>query len=131
MADLSITARSVRPLPQAIIRDFIAGGSGNVGDAVYIDTTGKVQQGNAGAAGTAIARGIVVGAGGAGVLTFAAGDTVSVVLLGGVVGFSGAAKGVTVFLSNTAGKIADAAGTVSKKMGLTIDDTIVYVQPEP
>ncbi|MCG3177540.1 MAG: hypothetical protein MOGMAGMI_02514 [Candidatus Omnitrophica bacterium] len=128
MADLTITAKSVRPLPNALVRDFIAGGTVNVGDLVYVDSNGKVQQANASAAGTAVAIGIAVAVGSLGATAAASGDVVSVVLVGAVNGFSSLTPGVKVYVSNTAGKCADAAGTVSKQIGLTIaTDTILLL----
>ncbi len=128
MADLTITARSVRALPNAVVRDFIAGGAGNVGDAVYVDSTGKVQQASAAAAGTAIAIGVVVSVGSLGAAAFASGDAVNVQILGAVNGFSGLTPGTRVYLSNTAGKLADLAGTVSKQMGVAIAaDTVLLL----
>jgi len=127
MAAITVTARSVKPMPGTIRRDFVAGGSGNVGDAVYIDSNGKVQQANASAAGTAIAIGIVVSAGSLGALTFASGDAVSVVLLGVVGGFSSLTPGSLVYLSDTAGGFDTAAGTVSKKVGVAVSaDKVLF-----
>jgi hypothetical protein len=128
MADLTVTAKSVRPLHGAVIRDFTAGSTLNVGDLVYVDSNGKVQQASASAAGTAVAIGMVIAAGSLGATSAASGDVVSVELLGAVNGFSGLTPGTKVYVSNTAGKCADSAGTVSKQIGLTIaTDTILLL----
>lgn len=128
MADLTVTAKSVRPLPSSIVREFTAGGSGNVGDIVYVDANGKVQQTDADAAGTLVAIGVVVAVGSYGATAFVSGDPVSVVIFGAVCGFSGLTPGSKVYVSNTAGKLADAAGTNTRVMGLAIGaDTILVM----
>lgn len=121
MADVVVTARSVKPMPGTVRRDFVAGGAGNVGDVVYVMNDGRVAPSNAGAAGTVAGTiGIVVSAGSMGATAFVAGDALSVVLVGAVGGFSSLVPGTILFASNNAGKIADAAGTVSKKVGIAI-----------
>lgn len=120
MADITVTAASVRPMPGTVRRDFVAGGSGSVGDLVYVKSDGTAAQASAAAAGTAVAVGVVVSAGSMGSTTFAAGDALSVVLVGAVGGFSSMTPGTVLYLSNTAGKFADVAGTVSKKVGVAI-----------
>lgn len=121
MADVAVTARAVKPMPGTVRRDFVAGAAGNVGDVVYVMNDGKVAPANAAAAGTVAGTvGIVVSAGSMGAIAFAIGDAVSVVLVGAVGGFSSLVPGTILFASNTVGKIADAAGTVSKKVGIAI-----------
>lgn len=129
MADINVTARLVKPLPGASIRPFLAGGSGNVGDLVYVDSNGEAQQADASAAGTALGVGIVVAAGGEGALTFASGDALSVVVAGPVTGFSGMTPGGVLYASDTAGKLADAAGTVSHKEALALSATDLLIVP--
>lgn len=129
MADISVTARSVRPLPGALVRTFTAGASGNVGDAVYVDSNGRVQPASASAAGTALALGVVVSAGTSGAVAFASGDAVSVVIVGAVNGFAGMTPGAKCYLSNTAGKLADAAGTVTRVVGVALDASTVMLLP--
>jgi hypothetical protein len=128
MADIVVTARRVSPLPGAHIEPMIAGGAGNVGNAVYVDNVGRVQVADASGAGTAQAIGVVVSAGSQGATAFVDGDAVSVIVHGRVNGFTGMTPGARVYLSDTAGSLADAAGTVSKIMGVSIAaDTVLLL----
>lgn len=136
MADITLTARSVRPLPGAIVRDFIAGGSGNVGDGMYVDSTGKVQQAKADAAATAKAIGIVVSVGSIGATAFVSGDAVSVLVFGGANGFSGLTVPGKIYVSAvTAGKLADASpattlvNSVPWLMGIAIASDTIFFEP--
>ena len=106
MADISIeTGRSVNPLyvEKAEIYDFVQAETLAVGDVVYLNTAGKVGKADADAAGKLQARGIVV---------HKIGNTVSIMKKGWLAGFdlSGVAYDGILYLSNTAGKMADAGG---------------------
>lgn len=127
MADITVTAKNVSPLPDALRRDGIAAGSGNVGDSVYMTASGLVQS-DGSASGTAVSKGIVVAAGSSGSLTFASGDTLTVVTRGPVAGFSGATQGGTAYVSDNAGKVADAAGTNSATVGYFWSATVLMVE---
>jgi hypothetical protein len=109
MADATVTALDVR-LISGPVRRFNAGGTGNVGDAVYVASDGDVEQADADAAASAQATGIVISAGQEGATSFAAGDRLDVALPGAIVtGFSGLTPGTLLYVSTTAGKLADAA----------------------
>lgn len=90
-----------------------AGYTPAVGDVVYFDSTGKVVASNAGAAGTAKCAGII---------TSIQGRGVSIMKRGHIGGFdvSGMAYAAKVYLSNTAGKLDTAAGTVSVVAGVVV-----------
>lgn len=109
MANYTVTALDVSPLPGAIWRDYDAGGSGNVGDLVYLDASGNVQVTDANAAATAQALGIVVAAGSIGATSFVSGDRVTVCEYGPVGGFSSMTPAGLGYVSETAAKIADTA----------------------
>lgn len=110
MADISKTAANVRPLNGAIIRRGEAGGSGSIGDLVYLDGTNGWKQADAnGSQAAAMGRGIAVGQGAEGATTFADGDKIDIVIFGPVEGFTGMTPGGTVYSSATAGAVADAA----------------------
>lgn len=132
MADASLTAAEIRPLQGAVIRQFTAGGTVNVGDVVYIASDGDVEQADANLAASAEGAGIVV-AGPNSATAIAAGDPVSVVMMGPVGGFSGLADGSPYFVSATAGKLADAApsgaGSWTHGMGRAESDTVFFVLP--
>lgn len=134
MADISVTAKTVRPLPGALIETFTAGGAGSVGDAVYEDSNGKVQKAQANTVATAKAIGIVVSAGALGATSFAPGDAVSVARKGRVIGFIGMTPGAKVYVSAaTAGKLADAVPTAVDSqvwvVGEALNASTVEVDP--
>ena len=131
MADITVTAADVRPLPGARTRDFDAGGSGNVGDYVYIASDGDVEQTDASAAGTTYGVGVVVAIGGSssGRTAFVAGDRVTVVYDGPVTGFSGMTPHDVLYTSNTAATLGDAAGDNSHKAGRALSATVLLLIP--
>jgi hypothetical protein len=129
MAVLSITAANVRPLVGAVCRTYTLGGTVDVGDAVYLDSSGNVQRTAAGVAGTAVLLGIVVSIGTEGATSGASGDPASVCIWGPVTGFASVTAGSVPFLSDTAGKLDTAAGTVSVKVGVAESAATVLIRP--
>lgn len=125
--EVTITAAKAKPLPGALVRDFVAGGTVAVGDLVYVDGNGQVQKSNGGAAGTANAVGFVVSAGTFGAVSAASGETVSVVYAGPVTGFSGMTPGARHYVSDTAGRLSTAVGTVTKVMGVALTAEILLI----
>ena len=106
-----------------------AGGAGNVGDLVVIDANGNVVQGNGAVAGTAKTLGIVIAAAAQAKTDFVSGDMVDVVTYGLVTGFSGMTPGAILYQSNTAGKVDDAAGTVTQIVGRAASATEIFINP--
>ncbi len=129
MADIAVDKEEVGDLPHALVRDKTAGATGSRGDWVYIAADGDIELADGSAAGTARAFGIVVAIGG-GKDDFVVGDVVTIVYLGPVKGYSGMTAGDVLFASDTAGKAADAAGTVAQKLGQAFDAEIIMVNPE-
>jgi hypothetical protein len=117
MADIASTAAQVEPVVvgDAEIRTAIAAVAITKGQAVYINSAGKAALSNAGAAGTAKFRGMALE-------TVGAGQAVSIMRKGEVAGFdlSGMAYDDPVYLSNTAGALGTAAGTVSVVIGRVV-----------
>jgi hypothetical protein len=108
MADVTVTAGDVR-LISGPVRRFKAGGTGSLGDFVYVADDGDVEQTDADAAASAQSTGVVISAGQEGATTFAAGDPLDVALPGAIVtGFSGLTPGAPVYASVTPGAGADA-----------------------
>lgn len=134
MANYTVTALDVSPLPGAIWRDYDAGGSGNVGDLVYLDSNGAVQVTDASAAATAQALGIVVAAGSIGATSFVSGDRVTVCEYGPVGGFSSMTPAGLGYVSETAAKIADTAPSTGASVvcvvGYCESATTFFVQIE-
>jgi len=115
MADLTLTAAQVaviNPHDSEII-DYIAGAAVTAGQALYVDANGRVQPCSAsGSSPVNRFRGIALNPAGAG-------QAVSVLKQGPVGGFnlSGLAYDAAVYASNSAGALADAAGTTSLVAG--------------
>jgi hypothetical protein len=109
MADITVTAKLVRPLPGALSIRVQAGSALNVGDAVYMASDGKVDPTDADAAVSAPVLGIVISAPN-GALAAVLDDWVDVVFVGRVTGFSGMTPGIAVYNSITAGRVADTRG---------------------
>lgn len=128
MADIVKTPSLIRPLIGAVIERYTAGGSGSLGDLVYEDANGNVQVTDADAAGTTYGFGIVISAPN-GATTFVSGDALDVCVFGRVTGFSGMTPHDVLYASNTAGAIADAAGTTSHKVGRARSATVLFVNP--
>ena|SRR3569832_254983 len=134
MADLTVTAANVRPLDGAITRRVVLAGALTVGDIYYISNhdNGRpvvTKADGDGTAAVANARGILVSLGN-GKTTGAAGDVGVGVVLGPVAGFSSLTDGARGYVSDTAGKIADAAGTRGRVVGYAESDTVFFVFPE-
>jgi hypothetical protein len=132
MADVTVTAADVRPLPGAVVRRYDAGGTVTPGQAVYLASDGDVEAADADAAASARVIGIAV-AGPDGKTSFSAGDRVDVVTQGPVCGFSSLTPGGIMYTSVTAGSIADAAATAAGDyiwvIGYAEAASTVYVDP--
>lgn len=117
MADLTVTAAQVGMLdPQKCETwNFRAGATITAGQAIYQNSSGRGDLADASVAGTAGFRGIALNGGGAG-------QAITVLKKGAVYGFgvSGLAYDLEIFLSDTAGALADAAGTVSTHAGRVV-----------
>jgi hypothetical protein len=113
MSDITVTAAKVgATFPQsALIRDYVATETITAGQAVYLLTTGKIGVADANAAGKQKAFGLALNGGGAG-------QAISVIHRGEVEGFTLAGNaGALVYLSDTVGALADAAGTLAVEVG--------------
>lgn len=116
MADLSLTAADVRPLREhgAVVLAAQAGEALTVGDLVYQASDGDWNQADANAGQPQTrAQGIVVESYD-GETSIASGAQCSVLVFGPVTGFSSVTPGALYWVSDTAGKIADAAGTYDR-----------------
>lgn len=117
MADITVTADAVAVIYPAFaeIYDFIAAASITKGQALYLDSNGKVNLADANGSGTLQFRGIALNAAGAG-------QAVSVLKKGYVAGYtvSGMAYDAIAYISNTAGALADAAGATTIHAGRVV-----------
>jgi hypothetical protein len=114
MSDITVTAAQVSMVKphEAVIKDYIAGVAITKGQAVYVTTAGKLGVADANDAGKEQCRGIALNSAGAG-------QAVSVLQSGEVAGFAitGLNVDALVYLSDTAGALADAAGTKTVPVG--------------
>jgi hypothetical protein len=118
MADLVVTALNVAEIFPRTFAEIYPGTAGEAltaGDVVYEDANGRLIKASAAAAGVAAQpRGVALE-------TVANGQAVSILKRGHVAGFTiSQAYATRLFLSNTAGKIGDAAGTVSAPLGRVV-----------
>jgi hypothetical protein len=114
MADLAYTAAKVRnasPVGQSEVWDIIAGVAIEAGQGVYINSSGLGALADASAAGTAVCIGVALN-------DAQIGQVVAVLHKGFVEGFTlSQAYQTLIFVSDTAGDFADAAGTVTAPVG--------------
>ncbi len=116
MADIVVTAAKVGAVnpDEAEITSRIATATITRGQALYTLTTGKVGVADANVSGKEQFRGIALNGGGAG-------QAIDVLSRGEVEGFTLAGNADTlVYLSNTAGALADAAGTMTVVAGRVV-----------
>lgn len=113
MAAITSTgAKVARAFPQNDeVYNFMCGATITAGQAVYLNSSGNLVLSNAGASGTAKLVGIALEDG-------VSGQAISVLARGFITGFTlSGAYGSKAYLSDTAGALADAAGTVSVVVG--------------
>jgi len=117
MADIALTAAQIAPVypHDAEIYPGIAASAITAGQPLYQTTTGTYAPADANAAGLQQAIGVALNAA-------AAGEPVSVLFRGHVAGFTVAAVncGTVIYLSDTVGAFADAAGTLGVPCGRVI-----------
>lgn len=130
MADLSFTAADIRAMRNhgAVVLPFTAGGTITVGHVVYIASDGDVERADANAAGQQQVIGVAVESKD-GETTISAGEPCSVCVFGPVEGFSGMTPNTTGWLSDTVGRIADAAATFDRIVGYAQSATCFFVNP--
>lgn len=117
MADISLTAAQVAAIDplNAEIYNFVAAETITQGQIVYLTTTGTAGVADANAAGKQQARGVALNGGGAG-------QAISVLKRGRCAGFtvSGVNASAPLYLSDTAGALADANGTLTVVCGIVV-----------
>ncbi len=137
MADITVVAADVRPLTGAIIRRAKAGEALTFGCCVYVSSYSgdrpivSKTDGN-GALGLTRAYGIVVApqADTDGATSVASGDWCDVVVHGPVTGYTDLTPGTHIWISDTAGALANAvSGTHSCIVGVAESLTVLYVRP--
>lgn len=119
MADLSLLSGNKQGRPQPtndVTLAVRAGASVTALQAVHSDTDGDMILSDASVAGTAIFDGLVLNN------SAADGDPITIINRGAVYGFdlSSQTYGDVIYLSDTSGALADAAGTVSVAVGKVV-----------
>ncbi|MEM4406020.1 MAG: hypothetical protein QXS68_03150 [Candidatus Methanomethylicaceae archaeon] len=122
MADVVVTAKSVRPLLPSQTIIGIAGEAMNHGQVVVPNASNRWVLADASAAATTVGLIGIVVAGGDEDGAVGSGDTITVLVFGRVCGFTGLNPTKLYYLSNTSGAISDTAGTVTRALG--------YADPE-
>lgn len=133
MATVSYTAKNIVMLEGAVGRDFEAGGTVDVGAAVYVNSSGQIIEARANAAATSMAIGILV-ASFDGDTSIASGERGTVCVFGPVSGYTSVIEGSRHFVSSSAaGEIVDTApsgaGTWSHAIGYGEKDGVLFVLP--
>lgn len=133
MADITVTAAKIGVVypEKAEIFDFVAAATITAGQAVYQTSAGKIDIADANGSGTLQFRGIALNGGGAG-------QAISVLKKGHVNGFTvtSQAYDAALYLSNTAGALADSAGATSINCGrvVALPDSsatkVVYIEAD-
>lgn len=133
MAAITNTDANIRPLEGAITRRGTAGGSMNVGDAVYLDGANGWKQADADAEASAQARGVVV-AGPQGATAIVSGDRIDICVYGPVEGFASMTPGAVIYNSVTAGALDQTASVIAGDypfvVGYAESASVVFVDPQ-
>ena len=133
MANVTVTSANVSALPEngAVMWPPVhAGGTVTIGYLVYVDSNGAVQHADADvSAATASAIGIAVESFD-GETSVASGNPVGVCVFGPVSGFSDLTPGADYYVSDTVGRISDAAGTCSRLIGKAVNANVLWVHPQ-
>lgn len=134
MTAATVVAANVRALEGSISRNRVAGGTVNMGDAVYPDSNSKRQQALATTAAAAAASGIITAVAQPGSTSAASGEGCTETVFGPVGGFSGLTPGAIYYVDDsTAGGITATApsgtGKWAKGVGYAETDTILFVDP--
>lgn len=119
------TAANIKPLQGADIRRKTPGAAVAAGEAVYLDSNGKVQPTNGGAVATAYVFGIAVQAAAAD-----ADPQIDVVVGGPVQCMTGATPGAFVYDNDTAGEFDETGGTKKCVIGVAESATVLFVRPQ-
>lgn len=130
MADMTVTAASVRPLNGCKMIRLTAGATITPGQPVYMSGNRAVTKTAGGAVATARCIGVVV-SDGSGATSFASGTEVDVVTWGPITGFATyCAAGAIGYVSDTAGSIGTTKGSKTTIVGVGLNATDFFVNPK-
>jgi hypothetical protein len=114
-------AEHIKPLEGAIVRRGTLGATTEAGEVVTLQTDGYWDPSNAAAVQFTVAIALQGGV---------AGDRVDLVRWGPVVCMTGATIGARIFNTDTAGEMAETAGTKDTIIGYAESATVLFVQPQ-
>ena len=126
MTAITVTKANVKPAAGSIVIRVTAGAAINLGAPMYLDGTNNWKQANAGATGTADARGVCVGVPGNATVCVS-GDEVDMLVMGRMYGPSGMTPDGLVYASGTAGSLDDGTGTKTRVVGWAETATCLFV----
>ncbi len=127
MSAITVVPGDVRPLTNAVIERYDAGGSIDIGDLVYVVSDGDVEQANGSATPKSWAIGLAVATPGGGTVV-ASGERVDVCVWGPVTGFSGMTIGNLHYVSDTPGAVDTAVGTKDTIVGYAKTAATLFVR---
>lgn len=135
MADLTVTAANVRALKEhgAIEIPLTAGEALTVGDLFYLDTDGDAMKADANTTAAASrARGVITESYD-GETSIASGAACSGCFFGPVSGYATVTPGANYYVSDTAGKVADAAATYDRIVAFGAEiagQNVLWIDPQ-
>lgn len=131
MADWTVTATKVGLLPGQKVRRKQMAVAASLGDLCYVNADGKLAKADASAVATSKGQLYVPVAGAKGNTsgTLAADEWVTAVWLGPIPGFTSLDETKLYYVSDTAGKGADAAGTKVRSIGYPDSATVFMLAP--
>lgn len=132
MANVTSTATNVRPAHNAMTEKgtYVSSSDTYLGRTVYKTNDGwKLTDGNAAASVAGVIGVIVYGHWERNDGKIVENEEIDVVVFGRVFGFSSLVGSETLYLSDDAGRIADAAGSNSRSVGYAYDAQTLFVLP--
>lgn len=135
MADIAVSSlAAVKPLLQSVTKPLQCAEIVDVGEAVYLNTSGKVALADANAYLTGKVIGVIGAIGAYGKTSSVVDEMVDVVFYGPVAGWTGLTPGQELFSSVVAGAIADASpagasGDFRYYVGWAFAADVIFVAP--
>lgn len=118
MADLTVVSANIRALTShgAVVVPGVAGATVTIGYLLYQPADGQWEHADANAAGLQTALGVAVESYD-GEDTVAAGNALSVCIMGPIAGYTDVVSGALYYVSDTVGRISDATATFDRIIG--------------
>jgi len=131
MADVTVVAADIRPLPGCVIRRFTAGGTITVGMPVALSAADTVVPTDGTDATLSFCIGVCVAGNGASKTIPVSGDEVDVVLFGPVAGYStNMVYNALFFVDDDPGILSTSVGTKDTIVGIGLSSSVMLVRPQ-